>query len=186
MANDMDTVQRLTKALTTVREHILDLLPGDAAGDDLKADLICLIDAALYGQRTFSPDLLSAAKAMMSEIKHTPGPWEAILWSEGRWIIKADDRNVLICTREEFPSKPAEYDANARLIAAAPDLLDAVGFARAALEALKGYEADCGEALPDDHELGRIEDSRHSPSFRIRVGHIRRLAAALAKAEGRS
>lgn len=55
-------------------------------------------------------------------------------------------------------------------------LREAAAFAKAALEALKGYEADYGEPLPDDHELGRIEDSRSSPSFRIRVGHIRRLA----------
>lgn len=125
--------------------------------------------------------------------KHTPGPWS---WEEGQPQIVAEwnGKSHVIASvaesrlgwHEDRVCEGREKGANARLIAAAPELLDAVGFARAALEALKGYEADCGEPLPDDHELGRIDDSRHSPSFRIRVGNIRRLAAALAKAEGRS
>ena len=61
------------------------------------------------------------------------------------------------------------------------ELREAASFATAAMAALVAYEADCGEPLPDDHELGRIEDSRGSASFRIRVGHIRRLAVAVAK-----
>jgi hypothetical protein len=72
--------------------------------------------------------------------------------------------------------------ANARLAAAAPDLVAAATFAKAALEALVAYEADYGEQLPDDYEIGRIDDSRNSASFRIRVGHIRRLAAAISSA----
>ena len=63
-----------------------------------------------------------------------------------------------------------------------PEVVEAAGFVKAAIVSLEGYEKDCGEPLPDDHELGRIEDSRHSASFRIRVGHIRRLASAIAAA----
>lgn len=70
-------------------------------------------------------------------------------------------------------------------IGAYPELLAAAEFANTALEAIKGAEADYDEQLPDDHEIGCIEESRRSPSFRIRVGHIRQLAAALAKAEVR-
>lgn len=47
--------------------------------------------------------------------------------------------------------------------------------------ALEGYEADYGGPLDDMHELGRIDDSRSSPSFRIRVGHIRDLALLSAR-----
>ena len=47
--------------------------------------------------------------------------------------------------------------------------------------ALEGYEADYGGPLDDMHELGRIDDSRSSPSFRIRVGHIRALALLSAR-----
>jgi hypothetical protein len=48
-----------------------------------------------------------------------------------------------------------------------------------ALATLEAYEADYGEPLPQMHELGRIEESRGSPSFRIRAGHIRQWADAL-------
>lgn len=70
----------------------------------------------------------------------------------------------------------------AGLWAAAPAVLAAGQFSLHARSALDAFEADIGEALPDNHELGRIDDSRGSPSFRIRVGHIRMLAAAIAKA----
>jgi hypothetical protein len=50
----------------------------------------------------------------------------------------------------------------------------------AAVASLNGYERDCGESLPDDHEIGRIEESRDTPSFRLRVGHIRQLETLLA------
>lgn len=49
----------------------------------------------------------------------------------------------------------------------------------AAMNTLEAYELDYGERLDDQHELGRIDESRNSPSFRIRVGHIRTLAAEI-------
>lgn len=72
----------------------------------------------------------------------------------------------------------------ARLIAAAPDMYGAAHFAKVALATLEAYEADGGGPLDDMHELGRIYESSGMPSFRIRVGHIRALAAAIAKATG--
>jgi hypothetical protein len=95
-------------------------------------------------------------------------------------------KTPIMATKKQLPV-PDDLDeirANARLIAAAPEMYEAGAFAVAALSALTAYEADFGGPLPDDHELGRIEDSRGSPSFRIRVGHIRRLAAAIARATG--
>ncbi len=47
---------------------------------------------------------------------------------------------------------------------------------KAANFTLQSYEADYGEAVPDSAELGRIPESRESPSFRITAGHIRALA----------
>lgn len=68
----------------------------------------------------------------MSETKHTPGPWKAYNAINGRtlkhWRIKGD------CVRNDPPFAVIdsggkllpEYEAgNARLIAAAPDLLEA-------------------------------------------------------------
>lgn len=63
------------------------------------------------------------------------------------------------------------------------ELREAAGFAKPAMVSLKGYERDLGDSLLDEYELGRIEESRQSPSFRIRVGHIRRLARTLIQGE---
>ena len=48
---------------------------------------------------------------------HTPGPWR---WSKKRWYLKSQTHYVL-SVKETLPS-----EANARLIAAAPDMLDAL------------------------------------------------------------
>jgi len=56
----------------------------------------------------------------MSESKHTRGPWETC----GTWVCEENDpgHNIGICILEPRP----ETLANARLIAAAPDLLEAL------------------------------------------------------------
>ncbi len=79
-----------------------------------------------------------------------------------------------------------KYEEIGRLLSAAADLRAAGQFAVEALAALTAYESEYGYQLPDDHELGRIDESCGSASFRLRAGHIRMLAAAVAKARGRS
>jgi hypothetical protein len=59
--------------------------------------------------------------------KHTPGPWEARKWYDDvadvvGWSIAAD--NHLVPTNDFETDDPEEAKANARLIAAAPDLFD--------------------------------------------------------------
>lgn len=56
--------------------------------------------------------------------KHTPGPWTTEEGPENGIAIIAD--NVVLATMPEWPAKQAEQTANALLIAAAPDLLDAL------------------------------------------------------------
>lgn len=55
----------------------------------------------------------------MNELKHTPGPWRYTPWhiEEGNPTVRAPE-GWLICETSS--------DANARLIAAAPDLLQAL------------------------------------------------------------
>lgn len=60
--------------------------------------------------------------------KHTPGPWEV---HSGSVYASADEsRPIADMRRDETAAKaeiwPTERDANARLIAAAPDLLEAL------------------------------------------------------------
>lgn len=67
----------------------------------------------------------------MSEVKHTPGPWEA---GDGagngrKDHIYCDDATgsaVATCHMDYVPRTRVEVEANARLIAAAPDLLAAL------------------------------------------------------------
>lgn len=72
--------------------------------------------------------------------QHTPGPWKAtaLHGDSKRAVTNADNVLVADCyadTHEDL-GLPVEYKANARLIAAAPDLLDAV-------YALLDEHADC-------------------------------------------
>ena len=67
---------------------------------------------------------------MASESKHTPGPWEAHYpeGSNGYWYIEPDSRpngTGRIATAYHADT-PEQVASNARLIAAAPDLLVAL------------------------------------------------------------
>ncbi|MCJ9707844.1 hypothetical protein LWS69_02210 [Bordetella hinzii] len=58
--------------------------------------------------------------------RHTPGPWEvAYQDSNGQSVIKAEHIEVATCWHHCVGSIEKEMHANARLIAAAPELLDA-------------------------------------------------------------
>jgi hypothetical protein len=60
------------------------------------------------------------------ETKHTPGPW-SLKRENGRFAIIPDCRSPIALAYTAFNGLPQEKDeANARLIAAAPDLLAAL------------------------------------------------------------
>ena len=71
----------------------------------------------------------------MSETRHTSGPWRISsdgIWARSPWNAEVRIATVTICS----PMNGIDWQANARLIAAAPDLLevlgglaDAIGFA---------------------------------------------------------
>lgn len=62
--------------------------------------------------------------------KHTPGPWTV----NGRWVSQGEHRTICNATEMTMKSlvrQAAEYEqacANAQLIAAAPDMLEALEF----------------------------------------------------------
>ena len=66
---------------------------------------------------------------MTQETKHTPGPWEAV-----KMTISGHEFWKAICSEGRFPEKGPQAEANARLIAAAPDLLEALTDAVAIIE----------------------------------------------------
>jgi hypothetical protein len=96
----------------------------------------------------------------MDAAKHTPGPWE--VWGDHVVIRKPNRAGAMIagnvCTtslsprqtnhgpRQDYPSAKAEQAANARLIAAAPDLLTACRLTHEYAVA----QAEMGYALPGE------------------------------------
>ena len=60
---------------------------------------------------------------------HTPGPWEIVVVNHNGWTLDGSDRPFMPLYRigdGEFFIEPKEALANARLIAAAPELLEAL------------------------------------------------------------
>jgi len=77
----------------------------------------------------------------MSTAKHTPGPWVVILSpaDDDEFEVVTSNVSMPICQFWRKGYGVEAHAANARLIAAAPDLLDAC---RKALYAIKGREHD--------------------------------------------
>ena len=95
---------------------------------------------------------------MENETKHTAGPWK---FNDG--YVRAEDGTPVADVRLDNPKE--EEDANAALIAAAPELLEA---AKKALDCIKGFDTAFADGDGD-----KLEE-------------VRLLEAAIAKAEGKS
>ena len=116
-----------------------------------------------------------------TNIGHTPGPWEADTDSDhGDYVIWTKQGNFLanigtggICFEDHQDRETIAFDvaaANARLIAAAPDLLSAAKATLAVLDELHAKLAR--HAKPNGFSL---DDADHMVNLR----------AAITKAEGR-
>jgi len=57
--------------------------------------------------------------------EHTPGPWHADISENGSFTITTPEGSV-ISSRNSWGHRAAESNANARLISAAPDLLESL------------------------------------------------------------
>jgi hypothetical protein len=124
------------------------------------------------GSAQSQPGCVPAATTSGAEpsAAHTPGPWE--LSPTGNWIVGADSViGDIVCDAPptHFRKSCANWPANARLIAAAPDLL-------AALRPFAEASEHLHPALPDD---GVTLDG-------IKVRYWRAAWAAIAKALGPS
>ena len=99
-----------------------------------------VIAGTVNGNRTATT---SKELGIMSESKHTPGPW-SVLHATGRpWSITADGRDedagntLLVATCDPYAEDAApgnDAEANAALIAAAPDMLEALRCIRDGVE----------------------------------------------------
>lgn len=113
--------------------------------------------------------------------KHTPGPWQTSV---------EQDVTGYPCFFIHGFSGPEKYDkpvheANARLIAAAPDLLEALKSALNALSACSNLRAtDLAQEAFDAHVANGVE--RHRLEWFVdNSQEIASAEAAIAKAEGR-
>ena len=118
--------------------------------------------------------------------KHSPPPWRV-----GRnladYCVFSGENFIADCDTSSDGEGTETDRANAAFIVRAANshhaLVEALQWVKAATFTLESYERDYGGELPSNFEIGRIDDSRNSASFRIQVGHIRKLAAALKLAE---
>jgi hypothetical protein len=106
---------------------------------------------------------------------HTPGPWATdYLDRNGQRVVRGEHIEICTCWHHSVGSIEREMEANARLIAAAPDLL----------AALKTIDAYWTEDFPDGPEgsrqwaggLGELSDQT--------VELWRAIKSAISKAEG--
>jgi hypothetical protein len=95
----------------------------------------------------------------MTQTKHTPGPWCAV----GPWVEHPNDTTADICScdprnfgQQGLNRSDEEQCANARLIAAAPDLLDVAKVARDVL-AGRGVRGDSPIMQALDAAIARAE-----------------------------
>jgi hypothetical protein len=124
----------------------------------------------------------------MSEAKHTPGPWHSqecyiptptdLGYENGDRYMMAlvysgdddDERGIMegsvICRMSDMPGE--EQNANAHLIAAAPDLLEAADY-----------------LIHSIGKSGWVDASPLVAERRARVGEVNALRAAIARAKGK-
>lgn len=106
--------------------------------------------------------------------KHTPGPWEKSKKRDGTRVVLSSGRVIRAKVHGPLTVGSPGYDeaeANARLIAAAPDLLEA---AKAALRGLEHAAHFANTWQDDGHPI-------FEASYQRRMDALR---AAIARAEG--
>jgi hypothetical protein len=100
--------------------------------------------------------------------EHSPGPWNSSCYGDGSFIVRGHYGRI-VCTRDRVPfPRREESEANARLIAAAPELLEALQKAREYVAKVNGSIVG---AIGHDNTIVK-------PDLDL-------IDAAIAKAEGR-
>lgn len=77
--------------------------------------------------------------------KHTPGPWKSAIWDKRINIYDGQNRVTPFAWVDNDDVDPREASANARLICAAPDLLESVA---ALLPIVESLDDGDGDGLP--------------------------------------
>jgi hypothetical protein len=101
---------------------------------------------------------------------HTPGPWKAYAYLNGAFDIESESpyagasNYLVISSRNQHHSRDDEMHANAKLIAAAPDLLAVCRFF---LDGIDGGHIKCAPYIDFDPNATQLEI--RSPAERLRA-----------------
>ena len=79
---------------------------------------------------------------------HTPGPWLAVA-NDHYWEIRTFDEQIGDACASKYLTAGDNGEANARLIAAAPELLEA-------LQEIVDYSGGAQNALEDEYVMDRV------------------------------
>lgn len=85
---------------------------------------------------------------MKTEAKHTPGPWEVS--RRNAWRVADAHDNTVASTGTDSSISYGAHVANARLIAAAPDMLEALKACLAALQAYTGFSTGVEQGMAEE------------------------------------
>ena len=108
---------------------------------------------------------------MTDQPKWTPGPWASdYLDQNGQRVVSGQHIEICTCWHHSVGSIEKEMEANAHLIAAAPDLYEA-------LAPLYAVAIDRAVDAPEWRDKDTV-------SVLISIGELRAIRAALAKARG--
>ena len=121
----------------------------------------------------------------MSKTKRTPGPWKYLRthrMSSDAWYVITDaagygpiievggkDKNGQIAEAKYLIADPEIIEANARLIAAAPELLETCKY-------IKNFLVNLEDGLPEDDSITVMRKNYHAPVHK-------KIDEAIAKAE---
>jgi hypothetical protein len=119
-----EAINRLEKVLAFQTQGVEDDAAFKEGLDHLQAF------AAREGHAQVPPDHI---EPRITATEHTPGPWTVEEWHEGVTILD-DGRETITEVKDVFNTTRGTAKANARLIAAAPALEDALGDALNLLE----------------------------------------------------
>lgn len=138
-----------------------------ATGDGTNDDVMAHVDgpAQIDQQATAAAVLPTATRR-----QHTPGPWVEARHGAERYVVGNDTFSSVVCQiRVYLADEISESFANARLIAAAPDLLAALDECRVIFRAIT--DLSVGSDAESDRQCDRI------------ASVLTQIDAAIAKAE---
>ena len=120
----------------------------------------------------------------MADVKHTPGPWfldgypvKDDPFGRIRYQVVATGKTIAKTYYSSYEGGPTNAEADTRLIAAAPDLLEALKLAYIAMQHMGNYLRDI-DALDED------EDAQYDTASKAARAAIAKATGAARATEG--